>query len=66
MKNKRELNSSLKGSTLGDVDPDVDDVRKWVKQSKKKQKELALAAQRQKEIENMDNQFQDDAYTESE
>ena len=43
MRNKRELNAKLKGATLGDAEGDVDDTLKWIKRSKKKEKELALA-----------------------
>ncbi len=64
MRNKRELNAKLKGSTLGDADGDVDDALKWIKRSKKKEK--LLAKKRQEELENMDKVFQGDEYTESE
>lgn len=60
MRNRRELNASLKGSTLGDADGD-DDTLKWIKRSKKKEKELAK--KRQEELEDMDKQFQEE-YTE--
>lgn len=52
VRNRRELNASLKGTTLGDVDGDVDDTMKWIKRSKKKEKELAK--KRQQEFEDMD------------
>ncbi|KAG6873938.1 hypothetical protein C0995_008977 [Termitomyces sp. Mi166 len=61
VRNRKELNASLKGSTLGDVDADVDNTLKWIKRSKKKEKELAK--KRQEELENMDKVFQDE-YTE--
>ncbi|PCH42395.1 SART-1 protein [Wolfiporia cocos MD-104 SS10] len=61
VRNRRELNAKLKGSTLGDVDGDVDDTLKWIKRSKKRDKELAK--KRQEELENMDKVFQDE-YTE--
>lgn len=61
MRNRRELNAKLKGATLGDVDVDVDDTIKWIKKSKKREKELAK--KRQEELENMDKVFQDE-YTE--
>ncbi|RDB26410.1 U4/U6.U5 tri-snRNP-associated protein 1 [Hypsizygus marmoreus] len=61
VRNRRELNASLKGSTLGDVDGDVDDTLKWIKRSKKKEKELAK--KRQEELESMDKAFQEE-YTE--
>lgn len=64
MRNKRELNSKLKGATLGDADGDVDDTLKWIKRSKKKEK--LLAKKRQEELENMDRVFQGEEYTESE
>lgn len=62
MRNKRELNAKLKGTTLGDAEGDVDDTLKWIKRSKKKEKELAK--KRQQEIESMDKVFQEE-YTES-
>ncbi|KAJ7158746.1 SART-1 family-domain-containing protein [Mycena filopes] len=61
VKNRRELNASLKGSTLGDADGD-DDTMKWIKKSKKREKELAK--KRLEELESMDKVFQGDAYTE--
>ncbi|KAF9030981.1 SART-1 protein [Hymenopellis radicata] len=61
VRNRRELNSSLKGSTLGDADGD-DDTLKWVKRSKKKEKELAR--KRLQEQENMDKMFQGEEYSE--
>ncbi|KAG5642574.1 hypothetical protein DXG03_002525 [Asterophora parasitica] len=61
VRNRRELNASLKGSTLGDADADTDDTLKWIRRSKKKEKELAK--KRQEELENMDKIFQDE-YTE--
>lgn len=64
MRNKRELNAKLKGSTLGDADGDVDDTLKWIKRNKKKEKELAR--KRQQELESMDKVFQGEDYTESE
>ena len=62
MRNKRELNAKLKGSTLGDADEGVDDTLKWIKRSKKKEKELAK--KRLEELESMDKMFQEE-YTES-
>ena len=62
MRNRRELNAKLKGATLGDADGDTDDTLKWIKRSKKKEKELAR--KRQQELEAMDKMFQDE-YTES-
>ena len=61
VRNKRELNAKLKGTTLGDADGDADDTLKWIKRSKKKEKELAR--KRQEELESMDKVFQDE-YTE--
>ncbi|KAH6913094.1 SART-1 family-domain-containing protein [Coprinopsis sp. MPI-PUGE-AT-0042] len=51
VRNRRELNASLKGATLGDVDGD-DDTMKWIKRSKKKEKELAQ--KRLKEFEDVE------------
>ncbi|TFK75251.1 SART-1-domain-containing protein [Pluteus cervinus] len=62
VKNRRELNASLKGATLGDADADTDDPLKWIKRSKKKEKELAK--KRLQEQEHMDKMFQGDEYTE--
>ncbi|TCD69343.1 hypothetical protein EIP91_007899 [Steccherinum ochraceum] len=62
VRNKRELNAKLKGSTLGDAEGDVDDTLKWIKRAKKKEKELAR--KRQEELENMDKVFQGEDYTE--
>ncbi|KAH9994826.1 SART-1 family-domain-containing protein [Russula vinacea] len=61
VRNKRELNASLRGSTLGDADADTDDALKWIKKSKKREKELAK--KRQAELESMDKVFQEE-YTE--
>lgn len=58
MRNRRELNASLKGATLGDVDDDTDDTLKWIKKSKKR--ERMLAKQRLEEMESMDKAFQDE------
>ncbi|KAF7327812.1 hypothetical protein MKEN_00361000 [Mycena kentingensis (nom. inval.)] len=60
IKNRRELNASLRGATLGDADGE-EDTLKWVKKSKKREKELAK--KRQAELETMDKMFQAD-YTE--
>jgi U4/U6.U5 tri-snRNP-associated protein 1 len=62
VRNKHELHASLKGATLGDIDGETDDTLKWVKKSKKKEKELAK--KRQEEIESMDKVFRGDEYTE--
>ncbi|KAF7336637.1 hypothetical protein MVEN_02098200 [Mycena venus] len=61
VKNRRELNASLKGATLGDAEGD-DDTLKWIKKSKKREKELAK--KRLAELESMDKVFQGDEYTE--
>ncbi|KAH0585135.1 hypothetical protein H2248_008394 [Termitomyces sp. 'cryptogamus'] len=65
VRNRKELNASLKGTTLGGADAnddaDVDDTMKWIRRSKKKEKELAR--KRQEELESMDRAFQDE-YTE--
>ncbi|EJF64961.1 SART-1 protein [Dichomitus squalens LYAD-421 SS1] len=61
-KNKRELNAKLKGATLGEAEGDVDDTLKWIKRSKKREKELAK--KRQEELENMDKLLLGDDYTE--
>ena len=62
MRNKRELNAKLKGTTLGDAEDDVDDTLKWIKRSKKREKELAK--KRQEELDNLDKVLQEE-YTES-
>ena len=56
------MNAKLKGATLGDVEGDVDDTLKWIKRSKKKEKELAK--KRQQELEALDQMAQEE-YTES-
>ena len=61
VKNKRELYSSLKGTTLGAPDDGDDDVTKWVKRSKKKEK--LLAQRKQEELTKMEEAFQAE-YTE--
>lgn len=40
VRNRRELNTKLKGRTLGDADNDIDNTKAWLKKSKKKGKEL--------------------------
>ena len=62
MRNRRELNARLEGTTLGDADDDVDNAKAWLKKSKKKERELA--AKRLKEIESMDDAAQGE-YSES-
>ncbi|KAG6373485.1 SART-1 family-domain-containing protein [Boletus reticuloceps] len=56
VRNRRELNASLTGATLGDPDGDSEDTLKWVKRAKKREKELARKGQLARE--NMDNVFQ--------
>lgn len=51
MRNKRELNAKLKGTTLGDTGGDVDDTKAWVKKGRKKGKELD--SKKSKVIENL-------------
>jgi U4/U6.U5 tri-snRNP-associated protein 1 len=62
VKNKRELQSSLKGTTLGDTDEKDEDTLKWIKRSRKKEKELAK--KRLEELSKMDEAFLAD-YSES-
>jgi len=62
VRNRRELNAKLKGTTLGDPDDDADNAKAWLKKSKKKERELA--AKRLKEIESMDDAAQGE-YNES-
>ncbi|PPQ85384.1 hypothetical protein CVT25_006415 [Psilocybe cyanescens] len=61
VRNRRELNTGLKGATLGDAAEDVDDTLQWIKRNKRKEKELAK--KRQQEFENRDKELQED-YTE--
>ena len=64
MRNKRELNARLAGATLGDADAgDTDDVKRWIKKSKKREKQLAQ--KRMEELEDMDKLLQGEEYTES-
>ncbi|TEB33354.1 SART-1 protein [Coprinellus micaceus] len=58
VRNRKELNAKLKGATLGDVEEGVDDTMKWIKRSKKKEKELAR--KRQEEFESIDKAIQDE------
>ncbi|THV07440.1 SART-1 protein [Dendrothele bispora CBS 962.96] len=60
IRNRRELNTSLKGATLGDPEGD-EDTLKWIKKSKKKEKELAK--KRQQELDSLDQTLQEE-YTE--
>jgi hypothetical protein len=60
IRNRRELNTSLKGTTLGDPEGD-EDTLKWIKKAKKREKELAK--KREQELDNLDQAFQDE-YTE--
>lgn len=62
MRNRRELNARLGGTTLGDADDDVDNTKAWLKKNKKRERELA--AKRLKEIESMDDAAQGE-YNES-
>ena len=39
MRNRRELNTKLKGATLGDADGDVDNTKAWVKKGRNKGKD---------------------------
>ncbi|KAH9481740.1 U4/U6.U5 tri-snRNP-associated protein 1 [Psilocybe cubensis] len=61
VRNRRELNTALKGATLGDAEEGVDDTLQWIKRNKRKEKELAK--KRQQEFENRDKEIQQD-YTE--
>ncbi|KAJ4477177.1 SART-1 family-domain-containing protein [Lentinula aciculospora] len=61
VRNRRELNASLKGATLGDADGDAEDTLKWIKKNKKKEKELAK--KRLQEFDSMDKVMQEE-YTE--
>ena len=58
VRNRKELNASLKGTTLGDADGDTDDTLKWLKRAKKREKELAK--KRQEELDNMDKAVQEE------
>lgn len=62
VRNRQELNASLKGTTLGDANGDTDDALKWIKRAKKREKELAK--KRQEELDSADKAIQDE-YTES-
>ena len=61
LKNKHELNAKLTGATLGDADEDGDSALKWIKKSKKKEKELAK--KRQADLDKRDQEVQEE-YTE--
>ncbi|KAF5367383.1 hypothetical protein D9758_003695 [Tetrapyrgos nigripes] len=60
IRNRRELNASLKGVTLGDPEGD-EDTLKWIKKAKKREKELAK--KRQQELDSLDQALQEE-YTE--
>lgn len=62
VRNRQELNASLKGATLGDATGDTDDALKWIKKAKKREKELAK--KRQEELDSADKAIQDE-YSES-
>ncbi|KAG8212990.1 SART-1 protein [Butyriboletus roseoflavus] len=62
VRNRRELNASLTGATLGDPEGGSEDTLKWIRRAKKRERELAR--KRQLELENMDQSFQGDEYTE--
>ncbi|KAH7930183.1 SART-1 protein [Leucogyrophana mollusca] len=62
VRNRRELNASLGGTTLGDPDGDTEDTLKWIKKAKKREKELAK--KRQAELASRDKDFQGDEYSE--
>jgi U4/U6.U5 tri-snRNP-associated protein 1 len=55
VRNRKELNASLKGATLGDPDGDEDNL-KFIKKLKKREKELAK--KRLQELDNMDQEIQ--------
>ncbi|KAG8756236.1 hypothetical protein FRC14_003251, partial [Serendipita sp. 396] len=57
IRNRQELNTKLEGKTLGSLENDDGDTKAWIKKSKKIVKEIAK--RRQKELEEMDNQFQE-------
>ncbi|CAG7849035.1 SubName: Full=Uncharacterized protein {ECO:0000313/EMBL:KIM27455.1} [Serendipita indica DSM 11827] len=57
VRNRHELNAKLKGTTLGTLGEEEGDTRSWIKRNKKMVKELAK--RKQKELEEMDNQFQE-------
>ncbi|KZP23800.1 SART-1 protein [Athelia psychrophila] len=58
VRNRQELNASLKGTTLGDANGDTDDALKWIKRAKKREKELAK--KRQEELDSADKAIQDE------
>ncbi|XP_046564938.1 U4/U6.U5 tri-snRNP-associated protein 1-like [Haliotis rubra] len=58
LKQKRLMNKKLrKVKGLGDSDTDTDDMSKWVKRSRKMEKEKVLADKRAKLLEEMDEEF---------
>jgi len=59
VRNRRELNTKIKGPTLGDAD-ELEDTLQWLKKAKKRERELAKRTQ---VFENIDNVVQGE-YTE--
>src|SRR5580704_17308528 len=58
------LNERLTGGTLGDrLEDNKDDWKSWIKDSKKRERELMLAKQKARELESQDQHFQE--YAES-
>jgi U4/U6.U5 tri-snRNP-associated protein 1 len=61
---RKALNEKLSGPTLADVEGDHVDSKSWIKRTKQRERELALAEQKRHDFESLDQQFQD-VYTES-
>lgn len=59
-RDRKALNEKLKGQTLGEVDEteEKEDIKSWVKRTKKREQELA--AKRAQELESQDKQFQEE------
>ena len=56
MRNRQELNTKLKGATLGDADGDVDNTKAWVRKGRKGK---VPNVKRSKLAESMNNTVQD-------
>jgi U4/U6.U5 tri-snRNP-associated protein 1 len=52
IKNRRELNTKIKGPTLGDAD-ELEDTLQWVKKAKKRKRELEKRTQGFKNVDNV-------------
>ena len=57
-RDRRALSQKLSGHTLGETEGDNEDLKSWIKRTKKSERELAT--RRAQELELQDKQFQDE------